>query len=238
MTRATRLPVIFYNLHVGRSHVTVARELAALATGKPAFIACVEAVNYDLPHLPGYRLVRDQTNPGRDNVACYVRDDITIVRTHWRDLHQTWFKQRGHGQHPARSILVLRLNAGGTLFRLVVLHIPPRQPGVVKGNHAALAAQQASQAESFTAAQQILGRANIPALAVGDWNCSVPRELEPIAKAVSGEVVGNRIDAAIVKGCTATRVRYVTHAGLPGQVLPLESDHKHALSFVLHVARG
>lgn len=230
MSKFVDLPIWFYNLRVGRSHVQVEVELRAIASLQPAVIGLCEAIGYDLPTIKGYQLVRDRSTVSRSNIAAYVRDDLKVSRVRWRDLKETWHRTEHPGQHEPRSFLVLRV-AG---VQVIVHHQPP------KGTNNVLLSQQ----EGVDAVARAMTPWKISKL----WKRSGhrPRVLimdanrrageggpgpSMLAERVEGWVVGSQIDCAVVRQAEVFNIRYVSSAA----GVRLLSDHRHAFRFTLRV---
>lgn len=199
----------------------VAAEVRAILATGPAVLGINEAVGHDLPQVPGYRLVRDRSSESRANIAAYQRSDVAGLRARWHDLRQTWSRTQHAGQHPPRSFVSFR--TGGC--RTVVAHQAP------KGTDNTVAAQE----EGVVVLSGLLvtrppGR---PALVIMDANRR-RGEAGPgpssLADRVGGQVVGDRIDCAVVTGdADVEDVDYVSRVG----AVRLRSDHPHALRFTL-----
>lgn len=179
---------------------------------KPAVINLQEAIGYTLPTLPGYRLIRDTSRPGRANLATYVRNDLPITDVQWTDLRDTWPRTEHPGTHPARSLLAF--TAGNV--RWVNLHQPP------VGGH--------PKAENYHAIQHLFAVSSLPTVAAGDWNAagSSPYSPSTLARTIDGEAASaTEIDNGVVShGRISKSVWRRRFLGLL-----LGSDHRHAFVF-------
>jgi hypothetical protein len=112
----------FYNVDNNRDPAQVNKELRALLDGGPAVLGLCETTGLSLPSVDGYRIVRDRSRPGRDNISAYVDLDLDLSDVKWFDLKQTWSNPNQPGQHWPRSILEFRAGR----LRVWVAHAPPR----------------------------------------------------------------------------------------------------------------
>lgn len=118
---ARTYPLKFYNVDNSRDPAQVAKEIRALLDGGPAVLGLCET-NVDLPDVEGYRMIRDRSKPGRENVTAYVHDGLDVSGVSWLDLAQTWSNTQRPGTHWPRSILEF---VAGPL-RVFVAHAPPK----------------------------------------------------------------------------------------------------------------
>lgn len=119
LTKGGEETLITYNVRPRseRKHPneSVAAEIRALLADSPAVLGLQEVIGYDLPEVPGYRLIRDTSRPGRANIAAYVREGLGRVSVTWRDGRETWRRTEHEGQHPARSYLGLGFGTTGVV---------------------------------------------------------------------------------------------------------------------------
>lgn len=225
----------FYNIAPGRGDTTANRELAALLEHyRPRVLGLAEAIGYRLnTAVPGYRLLRDTSRPGRANIAAYVRNDVTAT-IRWTDLHTTWARTDHPGPHPARSILRLRLRGNGTV---IVAHAPPvTRPGpgssvpARREHYAALLALMAPWTTTGWRERAKVWRhaaRRTPCLLLCDPNAAPgdPVSMRSLAAAVGGTTTDTGHIEGVVARHAHVTARFVTEAG--GVVL--RSDHRHAL---------
>ena len=239
-----RLPMLYYNLGPAGDRPFPAwaarREIRALLHDRPAVLGLSEAVGWPLPQIDGYRLIRNLGRPGRANIAAYVRADLKAPRwrMRWHDLRQTWSRTQHPGTHPPRSWLEMQVEG----VQVIVGHQPPKFTDNVI----------ASQQEGINLLRTRMGpwtrptwkwvvgkkrELARPRVVLADFNRRAHEEgpgPTPLAERIGGEVVGARIDCAVVRNGKAAQVCYI---GQPAGVR-LMSDHPEALSFTLVVDRG
>lgn len=218
-----------YNCAPGRRVGAVAAEIRAILSTGPAVLALQETIGYGpLPNVPDYTRFRDRTGgpfggQSRANVAAYVLDELIDLKRapRWRDLAETWpMPKHGGKPHPPRSWLEVP-----TRFQCIVGHQPPQihVPGA-----AAIVTRTQNEGIEYLVGrlhpearvswdrmdtdqrQQALDR---PRVVLADWNRG-PREDGPgpksLAERIGGRVVGEHIDAAVVRGdCQVTDPGYV-----------------------------
>lgn len=114
-------PLKFYNVDNSRDPGQVAKEIRALLDGGPAVLGLCET-NVDLPDVDGYRMIRDRSRAGRENVTAYVDGELDVSDVRWHDLSQTWSNTQRPGTHWPRSILEFRAGR----LRVFVAHAPPK----------------------------------------------------------------------------------------------------------------
>lgn len=231
----------FYNARVGRRQSQLDKELRAILSKGPAVLALCEVIGYRLPSVQGYQMIRDTSEPGRANLAAYVRVDLDVTRIRWIDCHETWSKPKGPGRHWPRRILTFFAGE----MQLTVVHQPPRwvdneypaqKEGLAKLTHLMAPWTRGTWAKK-TREQRETARQR-PRAAIGDYN-RTGEDSGPgpavLAEQVDGRVVpGGRIDCAVLSG--QIEVLEVTR---PDRVAGVEfkSDHPHALRLVLEVPR-
>ncbi len=233
--RTVDLPIWVYNVDNYRADIKqVAREIRAILGSEPvAILGLCETVGYrhTLPQVDGYVLDRDISNESRENISAYVRRDLYGGHD-WTDLHERWSRTKGRGKHPSRSILKVRL----ARVPVFVAHQPPL------GTDNTWAAQW----EGINTLTRLMkpwthkaGRARWisrrrPRVLIWDANRR-PGQDGPgptyLARKIGGEVVGHKIDCAVIRNGRASHVEYPTHVG----GVKLESDHRHAFRFTLTV---
>lgn len=223
------LDLWFYNLDNGRPRKVVNGEVGAILTTWPAALAGVEAVGMDFDDFDGYREVRDRSTTSRANVAAWIREDYWAGVEQWDDLRTSWPRTEYDGRHEPRSFL--RTQVGRV--PLWVAHQPP------KGLEGRLTLQGQQEgvdvlADAMTPPRRPWPQKQ-PRVVLWDPN-RFPGETGPgpdeLAKRINGQVVGRRLDGAVIRG-----------AGQPSDVeypevvcgVQLRSDHGHAFRFTLTV---
>jgi hypothetical protein len=220
----------FYNLRVGRAQSRIRLEIRALLSWKPLVLGLCEAIGYDLENLPGYSQVRDRSTKSRANVAVYVREGH-LESVKWHDMHETWHRTEGPGEHEARAWAELRVDTD----QVLVGHQPP------KGTNNTFDAQMEG-INFLTARMAPWTRQDWPdrnadskvrakerqRIVLADFN---RRAGEPgpgptlLANRIRGAITGARIDASVDRALDVTSHQYVNRVG---NVI-LRSDHKAAL---------
>lgn len=199
-------------LSSGAAQRQVFSEVRALLSTRPYAVTLCEAINWTLLPSPGYVLLRDTSTPGRENVAAYVKSS-SYLGHRWVDLKETWPRTDHPGEHPARSILVIRLKS----VQLIALHQPPRAAGA------------AAMEEGLTAVERILKPGFLksrfrPRIAIGDYNARCGERFGP--DKLSGRVADcHHIDTAVTRNVRVSGVTYPTAVN----GLKLSSDHNHVL---------
>lgn len=188
---------------------------------RPAALVVQEAIGYQLEPVPGYRLIRDRSTPGRANVAAYVLDGLGPLHTEWVDARETWKRTDHPGRHPARSYVAF--NVGNV--RVIGGHQAP-----ITRNHDTLAAQR----EGVRIVSRLMHAYHGPSVVLWDANRK-PGDSGPgpstLAHEVGGRVAGTGIDNAVIRGAlTVRRAWYVTRV----RGRRLLSDHRHAFRIILH----
>ena len=239
-TKTRTYPLQFYNIDNGRPPDQVAKELRALLGARPAILGLCETTNIKLPGVDDYRLLRDTSKPGRDNIAAYVKASLEVSDVKWWDMKQTWSRTEYEGTHPPRSILEFRAGR----LRVWVAHQPP------KGTDNTKAAQQESidklearmapwtrdDWSTRTSADKKAAKAQ-PRVLLWDANRK-PDEDGPgpkmLGQRIDGGTAGHRIDCSTGRGGdveTVSNVRYVDKIG----GVTLRSDHGSAFLFDLSI---
>lgn len=233
--KTKRVVAKFYNLDNYRAADQVKREIRALLDGGPDLLALCECIGNVVPGVDGYKLIRDTSRPGRENIALYVAKDLPVDDVAWYDCDETWTKtaEGATGQHWPRSWLDLRLCD----VQLIVGHQPPKGTDNVKASQQEgidlvrrrMAVWERDDWDDKTDEQQAKQMCR-PRIALADWNRG-PDEDGPgpkqLRNAIEGYQLGQQIDAAVCRGdeCWTVDAKYV-HA--PNGV-ELESDHHDAL---------
>lgn len=233
MTRFRReATVVFYNLDNGRPHSQVQDEVDALCEDhQPTFFIGAEAGGYELS-TPGYRtrrrpkrirrdtVERRQRIEARRNIVILIRRGTFTRPSRRIDLTATWRRTKFPqlGTHEPRTFPAWRWARTEWIApHQAPPNIPNREQAQLEGVFAMIKRTQSQK----------------HAVLVGDWNARRGDKTGPsvVADAIAGQVVGHRIDAAVVKGWHVLSSRYVETAG--GQ--PLKSDHGHA--FVIKLVK-
>ena len=237
-----RLPLIFYNIGPAGDRdapdLAARREVKALLHDKPAVLGLSEAIGWNLPQVPGYRLTRNLGRPGRANIAAYVRTDLKVPqwRIRWHDMRQTWGRTEHDGEHPPRSWLEMYIEG----VQVIVGHQPPKFTDNVELSQQEGINLLRTRMSPWTRPTWagVVGKKHElarPRVVLADFNRG-PHEDGPgpkaLAERIGGEVVGDRIDAAVVRNGKPVGVCYV---GQPAGVR-LGSDHPEAFSFTLVTA--
>lgn len=228
----------FYNLDNYRNPGVVKAELEAIALHwEPGVLALCEVIGNELPGLPGYRLVRDQSTRSRQNIAAYIRDDLPLNGHHWVDLHGTWPRTEGPGVHEARSYLVLHLGR----MQHPIAHQPPKNARNAwtlqqEGINALARVMAPWKRREWRTGRPRLARVIArlrPRLLVWDANRRAGENgpgPDQLATRTAGWVHGGqRIDSAVSRG--GIRVKPVTKSGRVGgrRGVNLASDHRGAI---------
>ena len=239
---ARTYPLRFYNVDNNRDPQQVATELRALLDARPAVLGLCETTGLDLPGVDDYRVLRDRSKPGRDNLAAYVKDNLEVSAVKWLDCEETWTKTApgASGQHWPRSILEFR---AGRLM-VWVAHQPPKgtdntKPAQQEGIDKLTARMapwtrddwdersDADKAKAKDQARIVLWDAN------RTCNESGPGPTM-LASRIGGWPCGQKIDQATWRGNEAKDGK---NPAYPSQVagVQLRSDHGHAftMDFVL-----
>lgn len=232
-------PLTFYNVDNGRDVQQVAKEIRALLDPRPAILGLCET-NMELPSVEDYRLVRDRSRPGRENLAAYVKSNLEVSDVTWLDLHETWTRTNPgqSGQHWPRSILEFRAGR----LKVWVAHAPPKGTDNVKasqGEHTdKLVARMApwtrddwdersdaDQAAAKDQARVILWDANRK---VGEGDHGP----DSVGRRCDASHAGGKIDLSTYRG---GEVKGKANAAYFSQVagVKLKSDHGHAFRFDL-----
>lgn len=240
------LRFVFYNLRVGRPQRRVRLELWVIARVlRPKVLAGCEGIGYDLRAIRGYTLIRDRSSDPRDNVFMYVRSRRRIARIRWHDLRETWLRVKHPGVHPPRSFV----EAVVERVRVIVGHqaqhpstTPHRDTGASQVEGAELVRdrldpQRRPSWQRKTAEQRDRAERQ-PGIALLDWNDGAggpwPTAAD-VAKAVDGQVVGSRIDRAVVRGeVRVKRWRYTKTLPWLGKLFTLLTDHPWG-AFILDI---
>lgn len=205
----------------------------------PRAIVLAETIGRRFQPLPGYLQVRDVSRAGRANLTVFVREDCDRGRVWWVDLKETWTRWTGGGQHPARSIVSMRL---GTV-QLVAAHQPPQgtdntTDAQMEGIFALsnMMAPWRTLPGSEDAATMMRHR---PRLLLWDPN-HAPDEWGPgpkyLAHRIGGWVHGGKTDGAVHRGDMAVLSDgMITHAG--GVSIPTD-DHKGAYLINVRLGEG
>lgn len=231
--------VVFYNLDNNRPDNPVAEELHGIEASRPDVVGLVETIGNRLVDLDGYRLIRDTSTDGRANIAAYVRRELTLDHVEWHPMSFTWPRTEGPGRHPARE--ALSFDAGGVQY--VLAHQPPRNAlGFIQGQReqmekiVSLAAPWTRGGFINRARTWQQGGYRKKRVVLADWNwhrgLEGPSPVE-LARRMGGAVMGEKIDAAVVRGWDRVQHRYMTRIG----GVNLRSDHGHCLWLTLKQAR-
>ena len=238
----TVLHCVVYNLGPAGDRIdprgSADREIRALLADHPAILALSEAIGYRLPGVKGYRRLRDASRPGRANIAAYVRDDLPVTRVRWHDMRRTWPRTEHPGTHPARSWLEFRAGE----VQVLVGHQPPKLPQsipfanfiVTEGQMEGIRLLQRRMApwrRNIFWNKLVLRRTKArPRIALADWNRRPGEDgwgPSRLAELIDGNVVGGRIDCAVVRNLVCVSAEYrAMFAGVR-----LGSDHKEAFTF-------
>lgn len=232
-------PLTFYNVDNGRAVAQVAKEIRALLDPRPAILGLCET-NMDLPGVDGYRLLRDRSKPGRENVSAYVKTNLAVSDEKWLDLTQTWTRTNpgASGQHPPRSILEFR---AGRLM-VWVAHAPPKGTDNVKasqGEHvdklvARMAPWTRDDWASRTDADKQAAKAQARVIL---WDANrKPGEgdngPDTLGRRADAKHTGSKIDLSTWRGGDVKGASTPTYFSSVAGV-HLESDHGHAFRFTL-----
>ena len=232
----TTLITKLYNLDNYRGAVT-ANEIRALLEGGPHLLGLCECAGNSLPGVGGYKLIRDTSRPGRENIAAYVSIDVVapLEDVRWHDCEETWTKTNpgATGQHWPRSWLEFRLNG----MQIIVGHQPPKGTDNVKASQQEgidllvrrMAPWTRDDWAEKTDEQKDKAYA-LPRVALADYNRG-PNEDGPgprqLVNKIDGWQLGQQIDAAVCRGgdCSPKDAKYVHEV----KGVTLGSDHHDAL---------
>lgn len=229
----TRACFRFYNVRVGRSPKVVGRELRAicLAHPRPLVVGLCETVGYELPDIPGYKLLRDRSTRSRANIAAYVdaRHEISEVR--WLDQEETWGRTQHAGEHEARVTLQFLVDD----TQVLVGHQAPRGTdntvaAQTEGINTMIKAMAPWTRRGFQD-RLALWRAKAkdrPRLVMMDVNR--PHDVPgpgawTLARAIGGKIFGQRILCMVARNVELIEDRYPTKVEVWGETVQLESDH-------------
>jgi hypothetical protein len=233
---AREYPLTFYNLDNNRPTDQTDREIRALLDPRPAILGLCETTGADLPGVEDYRLIRDRSKPGRDNLAAYVKTNLEVDGVEWWDLEQTWGKTNpgASGQHWPRSILEFRAGR----LKVSIAHAPPKGTDNVErsqGEHVdKLAARMCPwKGDNFTGDEDD-ARAQARVIL---WDANrKPGEgdngPDTLTRECGATNAGAKIDLATYRGGEVEGHRQVAYFSSVAGVA-LQSDHGHAFRFVL-----
>lgn len=241
-------PLEFYNVDNARDHGQVQKELKALLDPRPAALGLCECEGLKpgngLPQLDDYRIIRDASKPGRENIVCYVKaslgvDDSSIK---WIDCKETWTKTNpgAKGQHWPRSILSFRAGR----LHILVAHAPPKGTDNVQKSQQEhcdkLVAQMApwtrddwkdktdqQKKDAKAQARVVLWDANRTKNEDGPG----PKQL---GSKIDGNTAGDKIDCGTWRGGDVQGTANIAYFNKIAGV-DLKSDHGHAFKFDLNL---
>lgn len=240
----TRWPVEVYNLEEGRPMLEVIAEVLALLSpdrpNRPMILALVECVGYPLPHVDGYRVLRNRLTESAANVAAYVHESIPVSRVRWRRMNRTWRRVKRTGVHPPRTILKFRAAAKwwqrATGVRVAVAHHPQddgANTGPARLEHLEALANfltpwRRARWWRLLPAKVRDREARRPRVVLWDSNGGAPT----LANMTGGQIVALGVDGAVLRGprthgVALKAVRFVGDR-------PLRSDHGRAVRFLLY----
>lgn len=222
----TTATVAFMNIAPSRSHQQVHRELCAIAEGCTV-VGLVEAIGYpdEILSVPGFRLIRDRSNPSRANVAALVRKGHKVRGIRWWDMRRTWPRTEHGGRHEPRSFLTFLVDT----TMVGVYHAPPAVAGdyVQAEGIDALIQHFQPRTGSGVRARLATRRNARPVVIVMDSNDHGGKTQARLAKAIGGQVVGARIDCAVVRNAVPGPATYASTV----HGVPLLTDHVGRLAF-------
>ena len=226
-----------YNCDNHRNPKQVEKEIRAiLANADELYLS--EAY-YRLPHVPGFDLFHDTSNRSRENIAAYIRTSYGAKLEYWIDLKETWGRTNdgASGQHEPRSYPVFSL---GRMLSIPVHQPPNFTDNTADAQHEGLMALiRALKPKKGGPFRRLFTKLR-PVQAVGDFNSTKGdrnSEVAALAAAIHGEVVGIKIDCAVVANMEVSGVQYVqTVPDANGNFVKLESDHGHAFRFTRKVS--
>lgn len=191
-------------VNLGPSSTTPAEadaDILALAeTGADVVAGCESIGKHPLVEIPGMQRITNLGTPGRANLFAYVRGEATSIR--WTDCALR-FPRNQHpnlGPHPARGIL--RFTYQKRLW--VIGHQAPEWPGAGPARQEYEAKLERLLAPWTDVAKwsKRTHESRVRASRRGRvllWDCNGVPEAADLAKRVQGELVGNRVDNAIVR---------------------------------------
>lgn len=236
---AREYPLTFYNVDNGRDPGQVAKEVRALLDPRPAILGLCET-DMDLPGVEDYRLLRDRSRPGRQNIAAYVKDNLEVSDLKWLDLTETWSRTnpQASGQHWPRSILEFR---AGRLM-VWVAHAPPKGTDNVAASQREHADKLVARMAPWTR-DDWADRTSADKAAAKDqarvilWDANrKPGEgdhgPDSVGRSCDASHAGKKIDLSTYRGGEVKGMARAEYFSSIGGV-PLKSDHGHAFRFDL-----
>lgn len=225
-------PVEFYNLEEGRPHNQVLSEVDAILSTRPMIFTGCEGVGYMLEEAAGYRLLRNRRDESTSNVFAYVHDSLPVSHVRWTRMRRTWRRVKHSGTHPAR--VVLKFRAAGV--KVAVTHNPQNDGANTAPARDELVSRVGDYMAPWRRTLWNLLPARVRARerlrpSVTFWDPNGADQARQLANIAGGRVVGGAVEGAVVRGARtyAVAISYPIRAA----GVPLRSDHKRALRFVL-----
>ena len=238
----TILKAKFYNLDNYRDAGQVKKEIKALLASEPHVLGLCECVGNVIPGLDGWKLIRDTSRPGRENLAAYVRKNVPYAEVRWWDLEETWTKtaEGATGQHWPRSWLEFRLGEGKGV-QTIIGHQPPKGTDNVKASQQEgidllvrrMAPWKRDDWEEKSEEEQANNLA-CPRLALADYNRKAGEDgpgPSQLASKIDGWTAGSQIDLGVWRGEEASLQDWWYDDSPAG--CQLQSDHSDAFACTL-----